>query len=73
MKTQILEFINQNTSSEKLYEQSTKQVAQRFSITTSKAYQILNELASEGLIEKYAPVNGDKFDCCGWIRIDDNQ
>ena len=68
---QVLNFINTKTERETLEEQSTKQVAAKFSITSKEAYKILCGLAKKGLIEKLAPVNGDNFDCCGWIRLTD--
>ena len=68
---QILNFINAKTHRETLEEQSTKQVAAEFNLTTSIAYRICDELAKKRLITKLDPVNGNKFDCCGWIRNTD--
>lgn len=71
IKDEILCFILRITHREKLEEQSTKQVAIKFGIKTREAYNICDQLAKEGLIEKLDPVNGDRFDCCGWIRKND--
>lgn len=71
MKTLILDYILKYTHRENLEERSTKQIAQKFKITTKEAYKICNQLTIEKLITKLDPVNGDKFDCCGWIRNED--
>lgn len=71
MKQQILNFINEFTHREKLEEKSTKQVAVKFGVETKEAYRLLQDLASENKIQKLDPVNGDKFDCCGWLRLQD--
>lgn len=67
----VLNWINEETHRLDLEEKSTKQVAAKFNFTTTGAYIVLNELAKDGLITKLDPVNGDKFDCCGWIRNED--
>jgi hypothetical protein len=71
MKNDILNFILENTDRECLEEQSTKDIASEFKISTAKAYTICSELANEKKITKLEPVNNDKFDCCGWIRNED--
>ena len=68
MKQQILNHILTNTNRERMDDLSTKQVAEKFNISTSSAYSILNDLASEKQITKLEPINGNKFECCGWIN-----
>ncbi len=68
---QILSHINENTHRLNLEEKSTKEIAAKFSITTTTAYNLCSKLAEQRLITKLDPVNGDKFDCCGWIRNED--
>jgi hypothetical protein len=67
----ILNWINAKTHRENLEEKTTKEVATNFNLTTNAAYKICGELAKKGLITKLDPVNGQKFDCCGWIRNED--
>jgi predicted transcriptional regulator len=71
MNQEILNYINEETHVEMLEEKSTKEIAQEFNIDMKAAYLILNKMFSEGLINKLEPVNGNKFDCCGWIRLND--
>jgi len=72
MNTQeILNYINEETHVLMLEEKSTKEIAEEFNIEMKVAYSILNKMFSEGLINKLEPVNGNKFDCCGWIRLKD--
>lgn len=71
MQSEILKYINANTHRERLDELSTNQVAEKFSLSTKLAYDILCSLAAKGEITKLDPVNGNKFDCCGWIRNND--
>ena len=70
-KATILDYILTSTHREKLEEKSTRQVAARFNISTKDAYRICNDLAAKKLITKLDPVNGNNFDCCGWIRNED--
>lgn len=69
---QVLNWINEETHRLSLEEKSTKQVAAKFNLTTNVAYKLCSILAQKGLITKLDPVNGNKFDCCGWIRNEDN-
>lgn len=71
MENQILDFVLSNTNIENLTEVSTKQVATKFGIETKKAYNILMKLAKEKKITHLDPVNGQKFDCAGWIEPGD--
>lgn len=68
---QVLNWINEVTHRLDLEEKSTKQVAAKFNLTTNAAYKLCSILAQKGLLTKLDPVNGDKFDCCGWIRNED--
>ena len=70
---QVLNWINEETHRLSLEEKSTKQVAAKFNLTTNVAYKLCSILAQKGLITKLDPVNGNKFDCCGWIRNEDNE
>lgn len=70
---QVLNWINEETHRLDLEEKSTKQVAAKFNLTTNAAYRVCSILAKKGLITKLDPINGDKFDCCGWIRNEDNE
>ena len=69
---QVLNWINEETHRLNLEEKSTKEVAAKFNLTTNAAYRLCSILAEKRLITKLDPVNGDKFDCCGWIRNEDN-
>ena len=69
---QVLNWINETTHRLNMEEQSTKQVAAQFNLTTNAAFRLCSILAKKGLITKLEPVNGQKFDCCGWIRNEDN-
>jgi len=73
LSVKILLYINQNTHRENLEEKSTKQIADKFEISTQKAYNICTLLAQSKQITKLDPVNGQKFDCCGWIRNNDDE
>lgn len=70
-QTQILSYINENTDREMLEEKSTKEVAQEFNISTKDAYSKLNDLFQNNLIMKLGAVNGNNFECCGWVRLED--
>lgn len=72
IKNQIVSWVNAKTHRLNLEEKSTKQVAAEFNITTAEAYKVCSQLAKDKRITKLDPVNGDKFDCCGWIRNNDN-
>jgi hypothetical protein len=67
----ILNWINEETHMRDLEEKTTKQVADKFCLTTDTAYKLCGILAKKKLITKLDPVNGDKFGCCGWIRNED--
>ena len=67
----ILNYINEETHVEMLEEKSTKEIAQEFYMNMKDAYEILNKMSSLGLIRKLEAVNGNKFECCGWIRLND--
>jgi len=64
----ILNWINEETHMRDLEEKTTKQVADKFNLTTNAAFRICGILAKKKLITKLDPVNGDNFGCCGWIR-----
>jgi len=68
---QVLNYINENTVRDRLEEKSTKEVAAQFNLTTNAAYRLLSILADKRLLTKLDPVNGQNFDCCGWIRNED--
>jgi DNA-binding IclR family transcriptional regulator len=68
---QVLNWINENTHRDNLKEKSTKEVALQFNMTTNAAYRLCNILADKRLITKLDPVNGKNFDCCGWIKNED--
>lgn len=77
LKAQMVEYINQHTHRENLEEKSTKQVAEHFKIDTKTAYRLLLSLSDKPKtgtrqITWLAPVNQQNFDCCGWIRNEDN-
>lgn len=72
MKQDILNYVLENTCYPTMDDVSTKQVANRFRIQTNIAYTHLSALANEGKITKLDPVNGDSFDCCGWIENSTN-
>lgn len=69
---QVLNYINAETHRADLDEKTTKEIAVQFNLTTNAAFRLLNMLADKKLITKLDPVNGDNFDCCGWIRNHDN-
>lgn len=69
---QVLNWINRNTHRDNLSEKTTKEVAAKFNLTTNAAYRLCTILADKRLITKLDPVNDNKFDCCGWIRNDDD-
>ena len=72
MNTQtILNYINEETHVEMLEEKSTKEIAIEFNMNMKDAYAVLNKMSSEGLIRKLEAVNANKFECCGWIRLND--
>lgn len=68
---QVLEYINKKTHRLNLEEKTTKEVAEKFNLATSAAYRVLSILENKALITKLDPVNGNHFDCCGWIRNED--
>lgn len=70
----ILNHINQNTNRDNMDDFTTKQVAEHFKISTDMAYKILDNLSGKSgreLITKCEPVNGNDFQCCGWVRNED--
>lgn len=71
MNTQILNYINEVTHRLDLETLTTKEVAQHFSISVQDAYRILNKLDEQNLLVKLEPVNGERFDCCHWVRNED--
>ena len=71
MNAQIVNYINEETNVEMLEEKTTKEIAQEFGMTVKDAYNKLNSLFEQKLINKLEPVNGAKFDYCGWIRLKD--
>lgn len=70
-QTNILKFINEETNREMLEEKTTKEVAVEFGLTVEQAYKELNLLSNQNLLLKLEPVNATKFECCGWIRLND--
>lgn len=77
LKNQIVQFVNEKTDYETLDEVSTKQVAKHFNIDTKTAYKLLVSVSDKRSGEKLLgtkqithldPVNGQNFDCCGWIK-----
>jgi hypothetical protein len=50
---------------------STKDVANKFALTTLDAYKILKSLSDDKLITHLEPVNANKFDCCDWVKNED--
>ena len=71
MNTKILNFINEETNREMLEEKTTKEVAVEFGLTVEQAYKELNLLFNQNLLLKLEPVNAVKFECCGWVRLND--
>jgi hypothetical protein len=81
LKNKMVEYINSTTHRENLIEKSTKQVAEHFGIDTKTAYKLLVSISSKcakgkrlgtNQITHLDPVNGQNFECCGWIRNEDN-
>jgi hypothetical protein len=70
---QVLNWINEETNSRYLEQVSTEQVAAKFNLTTNVAYIICSILAQKKLITKLDSVNGNNFDCCGWIINENNE
>ncbi len=75
LKLQMIDYINKTTHKEKLEEKSTKQIAEHFGIDTKTAYNLLISISDQKKgtrqITHLDLVNGQHFDCCGWIRNQD--
>lgn len=72
LSEEILKWILATTNYDLLIEKTTKQVAEKFNLTTNEAYKLCSNLADKGLITKLDPVNDNMFSCCGWIMNDDD-
>jgi len=70
LKTEILNYVLTNTNYEIMDVLSTKEVASKFDISTSKAYSILRQLAKEKNITHLDPVNQQNLQCCDWVVND---
>lgn len=79
MKNEILNYINENTNRQDLDFLSTKEIANEFGLDMKKAFSILDNLSSEGLIIKMPPVQvsenakvvKNNLTMCDWMRVYD--
>lgn len=69
MKNQILSFVLASTNPSSLDTVSTKEVGNKFGITTAEAYRYLQALHEAKEIQKLTPVNGDNLQCCDWMKV----